>query len=149
MLRNEYSRVAVVYISESLDAWGWILRVTMDCISPHSVSSQIAASSRACLLHHAVLSGICAGTTVPNHFEKESDGFWLALPNFLRPACAKNKAFLLPSPIEKNTTCQSAGTISESTTPANEPAFDVNRYPLGSTSFSTHINTKRNPATTA
>ena len=66
--------------------------VTMDCISPHSVSSQMAPSSRACLLHHAVLSGMFAGTIVPNHFEKESDGFWLALPNFLRPACAKNKA---------------------------------------------------------
>ena len=68
------------------------LMVTILCINPHSVSSQIVASSRTCRLHHAVLSEMFAGTIVPNHFEKESDGFWLALPNFLRPACAKNKA---------------------------------------------------------
>ena len=69
--------------------------VTMLCINPHSVSSQMAPSSRACLRHHAVLSGMFAGTIVPNHFEKESAGSVAALPNFLRPACAKNNAFLI------------------------------------------------------
>ena len=69
--------------------------VTILCINPHSVSSQIAPSSRACLLHQAVLSGMFAGTIVPNHFENESEGFSLALPNFLRPAWAKNNAFLI------------------------------------------------------
>ena len=69
--------------------------VTMLCINPHSVSSQIAPSSRACLRHQAVLSGMFAGTMVPNHLENESDGFWDALPNFLRPACAKNNAVLI------------------------------------------------------
>ena len=69
--------------------------VTILCINPHSVSSQMAPSSRLCLLHQAVLSGMLAGTIVPNHLEKESVGFGVALPCFLRPACAKNKAFLM------------------------------------------------------
>ena len=69
--------------------------VTMLCINPHSVSSQMAPSSRACLRHHAVLSGMFAGTIVPYHLEKESAGSAAALPNFLRPACAKNTAFLI------------------------------------------------------
>ena len=67
----------------------------MLCINPHSVSSQMAPSSRACLRHHAVLSGMFAGTIVPYHLEKESAGSAAALPNFLRPACAKNNAFLI------------------------------------------------------
>ena len=69
--------------------------VTMLCINPHSVSSQMALNSRACLRHHAVLSGMLAGTIVPYHFEKESAGSAAALPSFRRPACAKNNAFLI------------------------------------------------------
>ena len=69
--------------------------VTMACINPFSASSQIAPNSRACLRHHAVLSGMFAGTIVPYHLEKESAGSAAALPNFLRPACAKNNAFLI------------------------------------------------------
>ena len=67
----------------------------MLCINPHSVSSQMAPNSRACLRHQAVLSGMLAGTIVPYHFEKESAGSAAALPSFRRPACAKNNAFLI------------------------------------------------------
>ena len=67
----------------------------MLCINPHSVSSQMAPNSRACLRHQAVLSGMYAGTIVPNHFEKESAGSAAALPSFRRAACAKNNAFLI------------------------------------------------------
>ena len=69
--------------------------VTMLCINPFSLSSQMALNSRACLRHHAVLSGMLEGTIVPNHFEKESAESVATLPNFLRAACAKNNAFFI------------------------------------------------------
>ena len=62
---------------------------------PHFASSQIAASSFAIRRHHAVLSGMLEGTTVPNHREKLSGALGNALPNLRRAFCAKNEAFLM------------------------------------------------------
>ena len=75
--------------------------VTMACINPFSASSQIAPNSRACLRHHAVLSGMLWGTIVPYHFENASGPSATALPNCLRPSCEKNNAFLIDRSILK------------------------------------------------